>query len=109
AGATPARPPPAPTIAPAGAAVGVAAAGPAGLVRIEARLHAIERTGVEMEALTAACAAALTVYDMMKRYDRGMELISLRLVRKSGGRSGEWLRDGEELREDAPRKKANKA
>jgi hypothetical protein len=50
-----------------------------------------------MEALTAACAAALTVYDMMKRHDRGMELISLRLVHKSGGRTGEWNRAGEEL------------
>ena len=76
----------------------VAADEPAGLVRIEARVHAIERTGVEMEALTAACAAALTVYDMMKRYDRGMELVSLRLVRKSGGRSGEWHRPDEEER-----------
>ncbi|TMA18606.1 MAG: cyclic pyranopterin monophosphate synthase MoaC [Deltaproteobacteria bacterium] len=76
----------------------LAADEPAGLVRIEARVHAIERTGVEMEALTAACAAALTVYDMMKRHDRGMELISLRLVRKSGGRSGEWHRPDEEAR-----------
>ena len=77
----------------AGADVEVAADESAGLVRIEARVHAVERTGVEMEALTACCAAALTVYDMMKRYDRGMELISLRLVQKSGGRTGEWLRD----------------
>src|SRR5438093_404825 len=83
----------------AGADVDVAADESAGLVRIEARVHAIERTGVEMEALTAACAAALTLYDMMKRYDRSMEMVSLRLVHKSGGRSGEWLRDGEELRE----------
>jgi cyclic pyranopterin phosphate synthase len=79
-----------------GADVEVAADESAGLVRIEARIHAVERTGVEMEALTAACAAALTVYDMMKRHDRGMELVSLRLVRKSGGRSGEWLRPDEE-------------
>jgi cyclic pyranopterin monophosphate synthase len=86
------------TIALAGADVDVAADEPAGLVRIEARVHAIERTGVEMEALTAACAAALTVYDMMKRHDRGMELVSLRLVRKSGGRSGDWLRPDEEER-----------
>jgi cyclic pyranopterin phosphate synthase len=86
------------TIALAGVDVDVAADEPAGLVRIEARVHAIERTGVEMEALTAACAAALTVYDMMKRHDRGMELISLRLVRKSGGRSGEWHRPDEEAR-----------
>ena len=86
----------------AGADVEVAADEEAGVVRIEARVHAIERTGVEMEAMTAACAAALTVYDMMKRHDRGMELISLRLVKKSGGRSGEWLRQGEELREADP-------
>jgi cyclic pyranopterin phosphate synthase len=86
------------TIALAGADVDVAADEPAGLVRIEARVHAIERTGVEMEALTAACAAALTVYDMMKRHDRGMELISLRLVKKSGGRSGDWNRADEEER-----------
>src|SRR5438105_10195561 len=85
-------------IAIAGADVDVAADEDAGLVRIEARVHAVERTGVEMEALTAACAAALTVYDMMKRHDRGMELISLRLVRKSGGRSGDWHRPDEEAR-----------
>src|SRR5438067_4084663 len=90
------------TIAIAGADVDVAADEEAGLVRIEARVHAIERTGVEMEALTAACAAALTVYDMMKRHDRGMELISLLLVRKSGRRSGEWHREGEEVRDVDP-------
>jgi cyclic pyranopterin phosphate synthase len=77
----------------AGADVEVAADESAGLVRIESRVHAVERTGVEMEALTAACAAALTVYDMMKRYDRSMELISLRLVQKAGGRSGDFLRE----------------
>jgi cyclic pyranopterin monophosphate synthase len=80
-----------------GADVEVACDEPAGLVRIEARVHAIDRTGVEMEAMVAAMAAALTVYDMTKRYDRGMELISLRLVHKSGGRTGEWNRPGEEL------------
>ena len=82
----------------AGADVEVAADEAAGLVRIEARVHAIERTGVEMEAMTAACAAALTVYDMMKRYDRGMELVSLRLVHKSGGRTGVWKREDEASR-----------
>ena len=80
-----------------GADVEVAADEKNGVVRIEARVHAVERTGVEMEALTAAAAAALTLYDMMKRHDRGMELISLRLVHKSGGRTGEWNREGEEL------------
>ena len=79
-----------------GADVEVVADEKNGLVRIEARVHAIERTGVEMEALTAAAAAALTIYDMMKRHDRSMELISLRLVHKRGGRTGEWNREGEE-------------
>jgi cyclic pyranopterin phosphate synthase len=80
-----------------GADVDVACDEVAGLVRIEARIHAIDRTGVEMEAMTAACAAALTVYDMMKREDRTMELVSLRLVHKSGGRTGEWNRPSEPL------------
>ena len=82
----------------AGADVEVAADEAAGVVRVEARVHAIDRTGVEMEAMTAACAAALTLYDMMKRYDRGMELVSLRLVHKSGGRTGVWDRADEDAR-----------
>lgn len=49
-------------------------------------------TGVEMEALTAASVAALTVYDMCKAVDRGMEVISIALLRKSGGRSGDFVR-----------------
>jgi len=79
----------------AGADVEVACDESAGVVRIEARVHAVERTGVEMEALTAAMAAALTIYDMAKRVDRGMEVISVRLVHKSGGRSGDWNRANE--------------
>ena len=79
----------------AGADVEVACDESAGLVRIEARVHAVERTGVEMEALTAAMAAALTIYDMAKRNDRGMEVVSVRLVHKSGGRTGEWHREDE--------------
>ena len=79
----------------AGADVDVACDEGAGVVRIEARVHAVERTGVEMEALTAAMAAALTIYDMAKRHDRGMEVVSVRLVRKSGGRTGEWNRNDE--------------
>jgi cyclic pyranopterin phosphate synthase len=82
-------------IALAGADVDVACDESAGVVRIEARVHAVERTGVEMEALTAAMAAALTIYDMAKRTDRGMEITSVRLVHKSGGRSGSWNREGE--------------
>jgi cyclic pyranopterin phosphate synthase len=51
------------------------------------------RTGVEMEALTAAAVAALTVYDMCKAADRGMRIVDLRLTRKSGGRSGTFTTD----------------
>jgi len=79
----------------AGADVDVACDEGAGVVRIEARVHAVERTGVEMEALAAAMAAALTIYDMAKRHDRGMEVVSVRLVHKSGGRTGEWNRNDE--------------
>jgi cyclic pyranopterin phosphate synthase len=49
-------------------------------------------TGVEMEALTAVAVAALTIYDMCKALDRGMEIISVCLLEKSGGRSGRWRR-----------------
>ncbi len=57
-------------------------------VEIEATCKTTGRTGVEMEALTAAAIAALTVYDMCKAADREMRITDLRLVRKSGGRSG---------------------
>jgi cyclic pyranopterin phosphate synthase len=67
--------------------------GPA--VRIEATARARARTGVEMEALVAVTAAGLVVYDMCKALDRGMSLEAVRLVRKRGGRSGEWAREGE--------------
>jgi cyclic pyranopterin phosphate synthase len=59
---------------------------------IEATARAHWRTGVEMEALVAASAAGLTVYDMCKAVDRGMRLEGVRLVRKSGGKSGTWER-----------------
>ena len=78
-----------------GADVEVACDESAGVVRIESRVHAVDRTGVEMEALTAVMAAALTIYDMAKRHDRGMEVVSVRLVHKSGGRTGDWNREGE--------------
>jgi cyclic pyranopterin phosphate synthase len=61
-------------------------------VRIEARVEAIDRTGVEMEALVAASIAALTVYDMLKAVDRSMQIGPTRLVEKSGGRSGDFRR-----------------
>ena len=59
-------------------------------VDIEATCKLKGRTGVEMEALTAASVAALTVYDMCKAVDRGMTVENVRLVHKSGGKSGEW-------------------
>jgi molybdenum cofactor biosynthesis protein MoaC len=59
-------------------------------VHIRATVEAFDRTGVEMEALTAASAAALTVYDMLKAFDRGMEIGSTRLLEKSGGKSGDF-------------------
>jgi cyclic pyranopterin phosphate synthase len=55
---------------------------------VEATARTVDRTGVEMEALTAVAVAALTVYDMCKAVDRGMRIDAVRLVRKAGGRSG---------------------
>jgi cyclic pyranopterin phosphate synthase len=55
------------------------------------------RTGVEMEALVAVSAAALTIYDMAKAIDRAMTIEAIRLIRKSGGRSGEFIRAGEQV------------
>ncbi|MBA2469727.1 MAG: cyclic pyranopterin monophosphate synthase MoaC [Chloroflexia bacterium] len=62
------------------------------LVAIRAEVATFGKTGVEMEALTAVSAAALTVYDMTKAIDRGMTIESIRLESKSGGRSGAWER-----------------
>tara|TARA_B100002049_G_C15877178_1_gene290075 strand:+ start:202 stop:633 length:432 start_codon:yes stop_codon:yes gene_type:complete len=61
---------------------------------IEATAETVDRTGVEMEALTACAVAALTVYDMCKASDRSMQVESLGLLEKSGGRSGDWRRGG---------------
>jgi cyclic pyranopterin monophosphate synthase len=61
-------------------------------VEIRSEVKTVDRTGVEMEALTAACAAALTVYDMLKGVDRGMTVERVQLEHKSGGRSGTWER-----------------
>ena len=65
-------------------------------MQIEARVQAHARTGVEMEALVAVTAAGLTVYDMCKAVDRGIAIGGIRLVSKSGGKSGDWTRAGEE-------------
>ncbi|TQF08993.1 cyclic pyranopterin monophosphate synthase MoaC [Myxococcus llanfairpwllgwyngyllgogerychwyrndrobwllllantysiliogogogochensis] len=59
---------------------------------VRVTVRTVDRTGVEMEALTSACAAALTVYDMCKSVDRGMVLEAVQLEHKSGGRSGTWER-----------------
>jgi cyclic pyranopterin monophosphate synthase len=63
-----------------------------GSIRVEATIKANDRTGVEMEALTAAAIAALSLYDTAKPYDRAAEISSLRLVSKSGGKSGDYRR-----------------
>ncbi len=55
----------------------------------------VGKTGVEMEALHAVTTALLTIYDMAKAVDRGMEIGEIRLMQKSGGRSGDWVRPGE--------------
>jgi cyclic pyranopterin phosphate synthase len=62
-------------------------------INIEATCKVSGKTGVEMEALTAASVAALTIYDMCKAVDRGMEIGELRLLSKEGGKSGDWQRD----------------
>ena len=61
-------------------------------LRVEATVVTTWRTGVEMEALTAAAVCALTVYDMCKAIDRGMEICRIRLLEKSGGKSGHYMR-----------------
>lgn len=61
-------------------------------VHCEATVRTVAVTGVEMEALTAVSVALLTVYDMAKAADRGMEIRGVRLLAKSGGRSGDWHR-----------------
>ncbi len=70
-------------------------AGEQAWIDIEATVRTTGKTGVEMEALTAASVAALTVYDMCKAADRAMSITNLRLVHKSGGQSGVWSREDE--------------
>ncbi len=65
-----------------------------GGVRIRATAATVAGTGVEMEAMTAASIAALTVYDMTKALDKGIQIREVRLLRKSGGKSGDYRRDG---------------
>lgn len=65
----------------------------AGRVALEAEARITAKTGIEMEALTAVTVAGLTIYDMCKAIDRRMVIEDVCLVRKSGGRSGDWVRD----------------
>ncbi|MGD2135497.1 MAG: cyclic pyranopterin monophosphate synthase MoaC [Gemmatimonadales bacterium] len=65
-------------------------------IRVEARATAVGRTGVEMEALTAVAVSLLTVYDMVKATGYEMEIERIRLVEKTGGKSGHWARTDEE-------------
>jgi len=64
-----------------------------GVVELLAEARTVGRTGVELEAMTACAVAALTVYDMVKGLERGVEVEQIVLLEKSGGRSGEWRRE----------------
>ncbi|HUG88541.1 MAG TPA: cyclic pyranopterin monophosphate synthase MoaC [Actinomycetota bacterium] len=64
----------------------------AGVIRVRATARAADRTGVEMEALTAVAVAALSLYDTAKAHDRGVAITDVRLLEKRGGRSGEYRR-----------------
>ncbi len=63
---------------------------PDGGVRVETRVRTIAQTGVEMEALVAASVAALTLYDMLKPHTKQLEIVHTRLLKKSGGKSGDY-------------------
>ncbi len=76
--------------------IDIAAAPPRHLL-VTAKCRVTGRTGVEMEAMTAASVAALTIYDMCKAIDRGMAVQEVRLLRKEGGKSGPWRRLDEQL------------
>lgn len=63
-------------------------------LEVTATVRTVDRTGVEMEALAAVAAGCLTIYDMLKRHERGMRIAELALLEKRGGRSGHWSRKG---------------
>ena len=65
-----------------------------GELAVEARVLTVDKTGVEMEALTAVSVAALTVYDMIKSVEKGVTSAKVQLVEKTGGKSGTWRRAG---------------
>ncbi len=76
-----------------------------GEITVEARVRTVDKTGVEMEALTAAAVAALTVYDMVKALEKGVTITNLQLLTKSGGKSGDWQRSQAASRTGHPRSK----
>jgi len=61
-------------------------------IRIEALMQIVDQTGIEMEALTAVCISALTIYDMCKSFDKDIHISSVCLLKKSGGKSGDFVR-----------------
>lgn len=63
-----------------------------GVLTVEARVRTVDKTGVEMEALTAASVAALAVYDMIKAVEKGVTIARVELMEKTGGKSGAWRR-----------------
>jgi cyclic pyranopterin phosphate synthase len=67
-----------------------------GIIEIESQVNVHDKTGAEMEALTAVSVAALTIYDMCKAVDKGMTIENIRLVSKRGGRSDDYRRPGEQ-------------
>lgn len=71
-------------------------------VEVETQVETVDRTGVEMEALTGCAVAALTIYDMCKSFDRAMEIGELALWEKTGGRTGHWRREGTPLLSAVP-------
>lgn len=71
-------------------------------IKVEATARCVGQTGVEMEALCAASAALLTIYDMCKAIDRGMRIESIQLDEKRGGKSGVWCRDTQAGKEKIP-------
>ena len=82
-------------IAVTGAEVVVAPEPETGRIRVRSTVHARDRTGVEMEALTAAAVAALSLYDTAKAYDRAARIDGLRLLEKRGGKSGHYVADAD--------------
>ena len=81
----------------------------AGGLRVRAEAATTAQTGVEMEALTAASIAALTIYDMVKGVERGVEIRSVHLVSKSGGRSGQWRRPSTDVSSSGAAKRSRAA